>query len=51
VTVPPAWKTLARVEESATDPPTEIAVADKVVAMVGVAFPLTVISTKPELGK
>jgi hypothetical protein len=35
LTVPPAWKKLVRVAESVTEPPTIIAVADKVVAMVG----------------
>jgi len=38
VTVPPALKLLVRVEESKTEPPTVIAVADRVVAMVGLAL-------------
>jgi hypothetical protein len=38
VTVPPAWKKLAIVEESVTDAPTVIVVADSVVVIVGLAF-------------
>jgi hypothetical protein len=38
VTVPPAWKKLVIVEESVTDAPTVIVVADSKVVIVGVAF-------------
>jgi len=38
VTVPPAWKKLDIVEESVTDVPTVIVVADRVVVMVGLAL-------------
>jgi len=38
VTVPPAWKKLTIVEESVTDMPTVIVVADRVVVIVGLAL-------------
>ena len=38
VTVPPDWKKLAIVEESVTDVPTVIVVADRVVVIVGLAL-------------
>jgi hypothetical protein len=38
VTVPPAWKKLAIVEESVTEAPTVIVVADRVDVIVGLAF-------------
>jgi len=38
VTVPPAWKKLAIVDESVTDAPTVIELADNKVVMVGLAL-------------
>jgi len=38
VTVPPAWKKLAIVEESVTDAPTVRVIAESVVVIVGLAF-------------
>jgi hypothetical protein len=38
VTVPPAWKKLAIVEESVTDEPAVIVVAESVVVIVGLAL-------------
>jgi hypothetical protein len=38
VTVPPAWKKLAIVEESVREAPTVIVVADRVDVIVGLAF-------------
>jgi hypothetical protein len=38
VTVPPAWKKLARVEESLTDPPTVVVVEERRVVIVGLAL-------------
>jgi hypothetical protein len=50
VTVPPAWNPPARVEESVTEPPTVIVVADNGVVMVGLAL-LTVSGSHAEVAR